>query len=343
MYDENELISVIVPIFKVEQYLKECVDSILAQTYAPLEIILVDDGSPDSCPALCDEYAARFERVRVLHKANGGLSDARNVGIETARGEWLAFIDSDDFIAPDFIEALYQAAKAAETKLAIAGFSYVDEAGVEIDKEKNTASFSLQVLNEGEFWREHSFGCGIACTAAWSKLYHRSLLEGVRFEKGKLHEDEFILHNIIRQCPRIATVSKPLYRYRQRGGSIMAGAHERLNFDAMTAFLLRYDYLEEKGYHAAAERTLIGAMNQLSEQRDTAARIIEKSYHQILPKLSQSQGSSVSTRLKKFLFLRGLLCYGVAKKALDRLKAVLKKSPAVRHALARRRARQGKG
>lgn len=343
MHNENELISVIVPVYKVERYLKECVDSILAQSYTPMEIIIVDDGSPDSCPAICDEYAARFEHIRVLHKTNGGLSDARNAGLEAARGTWLAFIDSDDFIAPDFIASLYHAAQSAGTKLAVAGFDYVDEAGRTLEKNKNTALFSCPVLTEEKFWREHAIGCGIACTVAWSKLYQRSLFGTVRFEKGRLHEDEFILHHIVSQCPSIATVSRPLYFYRQRGGSIMAGASERLNFDAMTAFLERYDYLMEKGYQTAAEGTLIGAMNNLSGQRDIAAAIIEKRYRALLPRLSQRQVASLSMRLRKFLFLRGLFCYGLARKAFDRLKSVLKKSSAIRRMVAKRRARQVKG
>lgn len=107
----QDLISVIVPVYKVEKYLKRCVDSILAQTYPCLEVILVDDGSPDGCPAICDEYAREDRRVRVIHKENGGLSDARNAGIDAAKGKFLGFVDSDDYVHPRFYELLLQALK----------------------------------------------------------------------------------------------------------------------------------------------------------------------------------------------------------------------------------------
>ena len=125
----NELVSVIVPVYKVEPYLDRCVASILAQTYPNLEVILVDDGSPDNCPAFCDAWAQRDARIRVIHKKNGGQSTARNAGLDAARGEWIAFVDSDDTITPDYCAKLYAAVQQTGAQIAACNYRQVDESG----------------------------------------------------------------------------------------------------------------------------------------------------------------------------------------------------------------------
>ena len=115
----EDLISVVVPIYNVENYIKKCVDSILSQTYKNLEIILVDDGSPDNCPQICDEYAQKDNRIKVIHKENGGLSDARNAGIDISKGKFITFIDSDDYIEKDYVEVLYNSIKENASDMAI--------------------------------------------------------------------------------------------------------------------------------------------------------------------------------------------------------------------------------
>ena len=130
----NDLISVIIPVYKVEEYLCRCVDSVLAQTYGNLEIILVDDGSPDGCPAMCDAYAGQDARIRVIHQENAGLSGARNAGIDAARGQWLAFVDSDDYLAPDFLECLYRACVDTGSELSVCRWIYVRGEAVDVYK-----------------------------------------------------------------------------------------------------------------------------------------------------------------------------------------------------------------
>lgn len=142
----QDLISVIVPVYKVEKYLKRCVDSILAQTYPCLEVILVDDGSPDGCPAICDEYAREDRRVRVIHKENGGLSDARNAGIDAAKGKFLGFVDSDDYVHPRFYELLLQALK--EEGADIAGCDVKKSVRQKRSKRKNSSQFREQFTAE---------------------------------------------------------------------------------------------------------------------------------------------------------------------------------------------------
>ena len=148
---ENQLISIIVPIYNVEKYLKQCIESIISQTYRNIEIILVDDGSPDNCGKICDEYSQKDKRIIVLHKENGGLSDARNKGIDIAKGDYLTFVDSDDFVNIDYIEKLYNSIKFNNTKLAQCGISKVDENNEIIEKlnyEKNQIKTSHEILNE---------------------------------------------------------------------------------------------------------------------------------------------------------------------------------------------------
>ena len=127
---EKPLLSIIVPVYKVENYLQKCIDSILAQTFTDFELILVEDGSPDGCPALCDAAAAKDARIRVLHQKNGGLSAARNAGLDVARGEWIGFVDSDDYIAPEMYETLYKAVQSTGADLALCDYAAVDEAGI---------------------------------------------------------------------------------------------------------------------------------------------------------------------------------------------------------------------
>ena len=123
--NEKSLISVIIPVYRVEQYLRRCVDSVLAQTYSRIQVILVDDGSPDDCPAICDAYAAKDDRVQVIHQENAGLSGARNAGIEAAEGQYLAFVDSDDYLAPEFLECLYRACVDTGSDLSVCRWEYV--------------------------------------------------------------------------------------------------------------------------------------------------------------------------------------------------------------------------
>ena len=127
--EKAPLLSIIVPVYKVENYLPKCIDSILAQTFTDFELILVDDGSPDNCPALCDAAAEKDARVRVIHQKNGGLSAARNAGLDAARGAWIGFVDSDDYIAPEMYEVLYQAVQSTGADLALCDYAEVDEAG----------------------------------------------------------------------------------------------------------------------------------------------------------------------------------------------------------------------
>lgn len=235
-------ISVIVPVYKVEPYLDKCVSSIVNQTYTNLEIILVDDGSPDSCPTMCDAWAEKDSRIRVIHKPNGGLSDARNAGIVVATGELMAFVDSDDWIASDMYEHLYQRLTEDDSDIAACG--------VQMVWENKTPSRTLTregscVLNQEEAMRaiiEESW----LKQPVWYKLYKTALVRDILFPKGKYHEDVFWSYQAVGRAQRVSVSDHIGYYYLQRGGSIMGEGYSLKRLDAVEAKVQRCAYIQER-------------------------------------------------------------------------------------------------
>lgn len=236
------LISVIVPVFCVEKFLGKCVKSIQSQSYQKLEIILVDDGSPDDCPAICDELALEDERIKVIHKKNGGLSDARNAGMKIANGEYFCFVDSDDFIMPTMLEHLVDALFASQARMAIANFRTSDELGMRIF-EKQESPIRDGVFQAQELLPKLYQGMGWYYIVAWNKLYHRSLFENIQFPLGKIHEDEYIVTQIMWKAQKIACVSSEEYDYTYlRKGSIMSSRQVQSQCDWLEALYLRFQF-----------------------------------------------------------------------------------------------------
>lgn len=226
-----ERISVIVPIYKVEKYLDQCVRSIVDQTYTDLEIILVDDGSPDRCGELCENWAKQDSRIRVIHKENGGLSDARNAGLAVATGSLVSFIDSDDAIAPTFLEALYTAMVQSKAQVAECAVRLVNEEG----KVLRTRGVSQsEVLHKIDALRRLVLEEGVYQTV-WNKLYRREVIDGILFEKGKYNEDDFWTYRVFDRLDRLALIHEPLYDYLQRGGSIMGVGYNPRRLDGVEA------------------------------------------------------------------------------------------------------------
>lgn len=211
------LISVIVPIYKVEKYLAQCVDSILAQTHKDLEIILVDDGSPDGCGAMCDEYAKRDSRVRVIHKENGGLSDARNAGLAACNGDYIGFVDSDDYIAPDMYETLAAFAEKEDLDVAMCGVTDVWS-----DREDGTGIFAPRILTDTDALIHEIFVNPMRgnSVAVWDRIYKSSLFKDVRFEKGRYVEDVYYVLPWIERTRRFGRLCDRKYFYRHREDSI---------------------------------------------------------------------------------------------------------------------------
>lgn len=220
----NPLISVVVPVYNIEAYLEKCVRSLLDQTYSNLEIILVDDGSTDSSPVLCDKLAEEDNRVVVSHKRNGGLSDARNHGIALASGEYLSFIDGDDYLAQGAYEAVVVELEGAADIVAF-GIELCFDDGRKIRK----APAARRCLGMGQGIVALNTFCGLDVSAC-NKVYRRNLFEGIEFPVGKHCEDYYIMPRLLDRAARIVMLPDAFYQYRQRSGSITKGSSFTMDY-----------------------------------------------------------------------------------------------------------------
>lgn len=217
------LISIIVPIYKVEKYLDKCVESLVNQTYTNLEIILVDDGSPDCCPEMCDKWAEKDSRIKVIHKPNGGLSDARNAGMKVANGEFVLFVDSDDWIERNMIEVLYNEIVHSDSDIVACGIRMVWDDGSP-DKIL-TEACGKRVFNSKEEAMTSLMQEMCILQTVWNKLYKRKNIENILFPVGKINEDEFWTWKAIASSNKVVYIDVPLYNYLQRSGSIMRNSN----------------------------------------------------------------------------------------------------------------------
>lgn len=225
--EQSILISVIVPVYKVEAYLSRCVESILAQTYRNLEILLVDDGSPDDCGRICDDYAQRDPRIRVIHKVNGGLSSARNAGLDIASGQYIAFVDSDDWIEPEMYETMLALAIRESTPMVCAGRYDVDsQTG---GKTLGLCPAKTEVVAGEETARRIFLWEGMD-SAAWDKLYRRDLFDGIRYPVGVVVEDVPVTYRLALKAGRVAMCDQPFVNYFHRPGSITTAAVSEKTF-----------------------------------------------------------------------------------------------------------------
>ena len=268
-------ISVIVPVYNVEKYLPRCVDSILAQTYENLEVILVDDGAKDNSAAICDAYAAKDSRVQVLHKENGGLSSARNAGLETATGAYIAFVDSDDWIEPDAYAHLMHLMENYQVKLVCGGRYDVNgktgEKTVGLCPKEEGVISAEELVGRIFLWD----GCD---SSACDKLYHRSLLENFRFPEGKVCEDVPVTYRIVLQAGQAALSDRPFYNYYHRSGSISKASaitENTFHFSQHTEVIYPYIRDHHPGIEAQARYLRVRSLSHillLLEQSEEAVR-----------------------------------------------------------------------
>lgn len=215
---DNPLISVIIPVYKVESYLNRCVDSVLNQSYKNIEILLVDDGSPDKCGEICDQYAEKYGNVKVIHQKNQGLSAARNTGIREAEGEFLGFVDSDDFIEEDMYQVLLQNIISSNADIAIGGIiDCYEETG------KMYAQFDgeVNVYNGNEAIKSVLTNRGNVTAHVVTKLYKKTIFDKITFPIGKLYEDAYTIIDFLLACDKVVVINKGLYYYCHRGNSIV--------------------------------------------------------------------------------------------------------------------------
>ena len=229
---QKNMVSIIVPVYNVEKYIKKCIDSIINQTYQNLEIILVDDGSPDKCGEICEEYSKKDNRIKVIHKENGGLSDARNAGLEKATGEYIAFIDSDDYIDKNYISTLYNMCITNKAEIAQCSFKRVTDNQIANEKDVENKIVNMSGIEAIKNIFKENY---IEYTVAWNKLYKKSLFDNIKYPKGKLHEDEATTYKLFYEAKIVSVTNEKLYYYYIRQNSI-----------TNTKFSLRrLDYIEE--------------------------------------------------------------------------------------------------
>ncbi len=314
--NRKPLISVIVPVYNVEEYLPRCVDSILAQSYDHLEVILVDDGAKDGSGAICDGYAAKDPRVRVIHQENGGLSSARNAGIQEARGDYLAFVDSDDWIEPDAYAHMLDRMERYGAKLVCGGRYDVDSATGErtlgLCPRKEEVISAEEMVGRIFLWD----GCD---SSACDKLYHRSLLETFRYPHGKVCEDVPVTYRIVLYAERVVLCPVPVYNYYHRPQSISTSAvsEKTFHFAQHTAEILPYIRQHHPGIAPQAEFLRVRSLThpllllaqapaQIRKTYQSQYRSLKKELWRHLPFVLKNPWFGAKERITDLLLMLGL-------------------------------------
>lgn len=285
MSQEKALISIIIPVYKVEKYLEKCIQSVINQTYENLQIILVDDGSPDNCGKICDEYAKKDHRIEVIHKSNGGLSDARNKGLEIAKGEYIGFVDSDDYIEADMYEVLYNLLKQYNADVSICNFYTVSQGKISIKNADN----GINEYNRIEILKEILLDKNIQ-SYAWNKLYKKELFDEIKYPIGKKYEDIGTTFYLLEKCNKVVVTGKSEYYYINRQDSIVNNVTETTITDYIELIMQRYDYIEEnikelssynKDYLKRILKTAEKDIKSLNEVGDYTKKKYEELYNKV--------------------------------------------------------------
>lgn len=298
-------VSVIVPIYNVEEYINKCIDSILNQTFKEFELILVNDGSTDNSGNICDTYKSIDDRVRVIHKDNGGLSDTRNFGIKSATGEFLYFIDGDDFIHEDTLESMYNSIIKTNSDIAICNM-------IRYYGEKDTEKFyspvgKIKVLDEN--YRFETLRQPSVC----NKMFKSILFNNIKFPLKKYYEDTFVYHELLFKANRVVLTGKDSYYYRSRRGSIISGGYNKKYFDFIEAVYLRALFLDKNNVHNYADEaylhlysSLATAYKNIEANEDEVERLLKKSklrYNEIFKRIITDNHFSINQKIR-FVILR---------------------------------------
>ena len=273
----NSLVSIIVPIYNVEKYLDRCIESIVSQTYRDLEIILVDDGSPDSCPQMCDRWAEKDDRIKVIHKENAGVGFARNSGLDIATGDYISFVDPDDYLSLDAVEIMTGRIVKDQSDLVVAQC-------VKVYSDGSQALSTYHWITDGILTQDEAFkmvGSSHELPVyIWGKLYHRQIFNKIRFQSLTCAEDVYILPDILEQCKTISFVGVVEYFYFQRESSIVHSKKRSQIVDSIVASLRLARFLLNRKYFSGASRYYYSAICQYMEIKndDAAKKIIKEAF-----------------------------------------------------------------
>lgn len=248
-------VSIIVPVYNVEEYLERCINSILKQTLKDIEIILVNDGSTDRSREICKEYLKKDKRIMLINKKNGGLSSARNEGIKKASGEYIAFVDSDDIICENMMEILYYACIEMNCTIAQCQYKRFNE-DEEVNTEKFVVNPDIEIISNINVLKNLYNENYINTIVAWNKLYKKEIFKDIRYPEGKLHEDEYLTYKILYNSNKIAIINEQLYFYRSNPTSITKSKYKIERLDSIEALEERYNFFLQRNLDELADKTL---------------------------------------------------------------------------------------
>lgn len=314
----NEKISVIIPVYNVEKYIRKCIESVCGQTYRNLEIILIDDGSPDKSGAICDEYAATDSRIKVIHTENGGVSRARNIGLDMATGKYIGFIDSDDYIKPGMYETLACRMEKEDADTAICGFISVNEEGEVLPDKQIPMPANDMVMTREEAVRQLAGSDYVCFITVTNRLYRKEVFQKIRFPEKKRYEDEYIAHHVLWKCRKVIVLNEPQYYYVHHSDSFMEQEYALIRIDCADAWLERAQFAHENNidellaYSCKKAMNLIGVGYQkLDRRRPEVSEKIKQLRHKTMkfyPKVLFSRASA-KDKISFTLFMLHIKCY----------------------------------
>jgi len=310
-------ISIIVPVYNVEKFLRECLDSIINQTYKNIEVICVDDGSTDDSGIICDEYAMKYSNIKVIHKINGGLSDARNVGIKVSTGEYLAFVDSDDVIYLDFIKILYTMCVNNNCDIAECDYQMFEDEKIFDYSEEN---FNQYICSSKEMQERLYCENSVRTITTWNKLYKRFLFDDIEFPVGKIHEDQYVIYKILYNANNIAVTDSKMYFYRFNPDSITKRKFSINRYDIIGAFEERLDFYKknnENNLYYACDILYQYVLQSLYYQTQIHIKTDKHKYKKnLMDKIKLNYNNvlkytSIANRVKHGLFIASPLLYAI--------------------------------
>lgn len=281
----NDLISIIVPIYNVEKYLDKCIESIIEQTYNNLEIILVDDGSPDNCAEICDEYAEKDSRIVVIHKDNGGVSSARNTGLKVAKGSYIGFVDPDDYITDEMYERMLTTAKLCNADIVLCDYAFFGENGdIYKDSIKGQGTGRSEYIDQYQsqllYFNEVSMRTSLV--VMWNKLFKKDIISDIIFPSGKIHEDEAVTFSLLYKAKKIIYLRENLYYYLDRRGSIMDTDIKKNRFNIFDAYIKRLVFYEEYNEKELYKKVILLYMHMLCQYADWSSKSKTKNKQEII-------------------------------------------------------------
>lgn len=310
---EEKKVSIIVPVYGVELYLEECLESLVHQTYRNLEIILVDDASPDSCPEICDRYAVMDKRIKVIHKKNGGAGSARNVGMSNFSGEYVCFVDSDDYTALNYVERLAEGLESQDVDIVVSRYKCLYKNG----SVQGSVTLEPGIYTQVEYLRQ--FLCDWNCGLLWNKIFKKEVVKGLKFEEGRRIDDEFFTYQAVMQAKRVAQIENELYIYRMRASGVMmsgSNCYEKMLKDQIDYLSERYRLVSTKYSELKAEylENLMDNLISLKRKARTYPDVKRRVQQEIRSLLLTALAGPVSLK-KKYIFIWNI--WGAGEERVD--------------------------